>query len=220
MVGKAEKETPLSDLRVNYTKGKLLESELTSDPFPLFHGWIADAKEAEIKEPNAMVLSTVRDGKPSSRVLLLKGLDDRGFVFFSNYLSHKGEELALTPYAAMTFFWDKLERQVRIEGKVEKVSEEESTSYFQTRPRMSQIGAWVSNQSSVIENREILEEKMEYLSAKFGGIEPIPKPPHWGGYLLRPVQIEFWQGREGRLHDRILYTLEGEKNWSRCRLSP
>lgn len=219
MVGKPKKETALHELRVNYTKGQLIESEIPAEPFPLFHSWLDDARQSEIMEPNAMVLSTIRDGKPSARVLLLKGLDERGFVFFTNYLSHKGEEIALNPEGALTFFWDKLERQVRVEGSLTRISEEESTQYFHSRPKMSQIGAWVSNQSSVIESRDILEEKFRMLQEKFEAIDPVPKPPYWGGYLLTPRQIEFWQGREGRLHDRILYFHEKE-SWAKCRLSP
>jgi pyridoxamine 5'-phosphate oxidase len=219
MVGKDKKENALHELRVNYTKGQLHESELPTTPSPLFHAWLQDARVAGIQEPNAMVLSTVREGKPSARVVLLKGLDDRGFVFFSNYLSHKGEEIALNPHAAITFFWDKIERQVRIEGIIEKTSEEESVAYFQSRPRLSQIGAWTSNQSFVIENRRILEEKFERIEEKFKTTDPLPKPPYWGGYILRPTQIEFWQGRSSRLHDRILYVKE-ENKWQTCRLSP
>ncbi len=219
MVGKAEKENPLSELRVNYTRGQLLENEIPADPFPLFHAWMQQARAGEIAEPNAMILATIREGRPSARVVLLKDLDERGFVFFSNYLSHKGEEIYQTPFGAITFFWDKLERQVRISGSIERVSEEESTLYFHSRPRLSQIGAWASNQSSVIESRDILQEKFNHLEKKFEGMNPIPKPPYWGGYRLIPDQIEFWQGREGRLHDRILYSLH-DKDWKISRLSP
>ena len=215
MVGK---ENALSELRVHYTKGELLEAEISSNPFELFHNWMLDAREAGILEPNAMVLSTIKDQKPSARVVLLKSADEAGFVFYTNYLSHKAEEMYHNPHASLTFFWDKTERQVRIEGKVSKVSEEESTAYFQSRPRMSQVGAWVSNQSSVIADRSVLDEKLEMLLEKFGDGE-IPKPPYWGGYLLVPDSIEFWQGRSSRLHDRILYS-KSENSWSFCRLSP
>ncbi|MGR3809070.1 pyridoxamine 5'-phosphate oxidase [Jiulongibacter sp. NS-SX5] len=218
-VGISENDQKLSDMRVNYTKGELLESEAGRDPFSLFEQWMKEAKESEVKEPNAFVLSTIKENRPSARVLLLKGLDETGFVFFTNYLSHKGEEMARNNVAAMTFFWDHMERQVRIEGDIEKVSEEESTSYFHSRPRGSQIGAWVSNQSSIIEGREKLEQKNEYLIAKFADTEIIPKPPYWGGYRLIPRSIEFWQGRPSRLHDRLLFCKK-ENEWSIDRLSP
>ncbi len=218
-VGKTMKEESLDSLRVHYSKGELLENHAGSDPFALFNLWMNEARNSDIKEPNAMILSTLRDGRPTARVLLLKGLDERGFVFFTNYLSHKGEDLKASPAASITFFWDHLERQVRIEGIVEKVSEEESTLYFHSRPRASQIGAWVSNQSAIIESREILEEKNNRLNEKFANTEVIPKPPYWGGYLLRPDSIEFWQGRPSRLHDRLLFTKTVD-SWKRERLSP
>ncbi|WP_229308443.1 pyridoxamine 5'-phosphate oxidase [Jiulongibacter sediminis] len=219
MVGMKNKDEQLSGMRVNYTKGQLLESEAGMEPFALFHQWMQEAKESEVKEPNAFTLSTIKNQKPSARILLLKGLDDAGFVFFSNYLSHKGEEMAQNPVAAITFFWDHMERQVRIEGQIEKVSEEESIQYFNSRPRGSQIGAWVSNQSSVIHSRAVLEEKNALLEEKFREVNPIPKPPYWGGYRLLPESIEFWQGRPSRLHDRLIYTKK-ENYWIRERLSP
>ncbi|MCL4143543.1 UNVERIFIED_CONTAM: hypothetical protein GTU68_060130 [Idotea baltica] len=177
------------------------------------------AKSGEIKEPNAMVLSTIQDEKPTARVLLLKGFDEKGFVFFTNYQSHKGIQMEKNPNAAITFFWDALQRQVRIEGIIEKVSGEESDEYFHSRPKLSQVGAWVSHQSSVIENREVLEEKNNELTEKYKDTEIIPRPPHWGGYRLKATSIEFWQGRQNRLHDRILFT-KTEKDWKRERLSP
>jgi pyridoxamine 5'-phosphate oxidase len=219
MVGKSTKLHDLSELRVNYVKDELLEQNIGKEPISLFSIWMDAAKEGEIKEPNAMVLSTVNDGKPSARVVLLKGFDDNGFVFYTNYQSHKAAEIAQNANAAITFFWDALERQVRIEGTIQKVSAADSDDYFHSRPRQSQIGAWVSNQSSVIPNREVLEEKNAMLKAKFKDVEVIPRPPHWGGYLLSPTSIEFWQGRQSRLHDRIIFSLEND-SWRRERLSP
>lgn len=219
MVGKSTKQNNLSDLRVNYDRDELLEQNIGSEPFSLFSDWMEAAKSGEIKEPNAMVLSTIRDKKPTARVVLLKGFDKKGFVFFTNYQSHKGIELEKNPNAAMTFFWDALQRQVRIEGIIEKVSAEESDEYYHSRPKLSQIGAWVSHQSSVIENRAILEEKNAQLEEKFKNVNPIPRPSHWGGYRLKPIEIEFWQGRQNRLHDRILFS-KTENTWKRARLSP
>ena len=219
MVGKSTKQNNLSDLRVNYDRDELLEQNIGSEPFSLFSDWMEAAKSGEIKEPNAMVLSTIRDEKPTARVVLLKGFDEKGFVFFTNYQSHKGIELEKNPNAAMTFFWDALQRQVRIEGIIEKVSEEESDQYFHSRPILSQIGAWVSNQSTVIKDRTVLEEKNAHLEKKYKNANPIPRPPHWGGYRLKPIEIEFWQGRQNRLHDRILFSKK-ENSWQTDRLSP
>jgi len=213
------KDMNLASLRINYNKGELLEQNIGTEPFALFKLWMEDAQATEIKEPNAMVLSTVKEGKPSARVVLLKGFDENGFIFYTNYNSHKGLEMAAKPFAGLTFFWDDLERQVRIEGEIKKTSAKESDEYFHSRPRQSQIGAWVSIQSSVILNREILEENELALQAKFKDTEVIPRPTHWGGYTLEPTSIEFWQGRPSRLHDRIRYTLENN-TWNRERLSP
>ncbi|WP_341224474.1 pyridoxamine 5'-phosphate oxidase [uncultured Arcticibacterium sp.] len=219
MVGKSTKQNNLSGLRVNYNRDELLEQNIGSEPFSLFFDWMEAAKSGEIKEPNAMVLSTIRNEKPTARVVLLKGFDENGFVFFTNYQSHKGTELENNPNAAMTFFWDALQRQVRIEGVIEKVSEEESDEYYHSRPILSQIGAWVSNQSTVIKDRTVLEEKNAQLEEKYKNVNPIPRPPHWGGYRLKPTHIEFWQGRQNRLHDRILFSKK-ENNWQSERLSP
>jgi pyridoxamine 5'-phosphate oxidase len=219
MVGKSTKHQDLSGLRVNYSKHELLEQNIGHEPISLFSAWMDAAKAGEIKEPNAMVLSTINNGKPSARVLLLKGFDENGFVFYTNYQSHKAEEIAQNSNAALTFFWDALERQVRIEGTIQKVLAKDSDEYFHSRPRQSQIGAWVSNQSSIIPNREVLEEKNKMLENKFKDVEVIPRPPHWGGYLLAPSSIEFWQGRQSRLHDRIYFSLEND-SWKRERLSP
>ncbi len=209
----------LASLRKSYTQNELLEQNVAKDPFVFFEKWFGEAVQAEVPEPNAMYLATVSDGKPHGRIVLLKGLDSEGFTFYTNYESHKGKQIAENAAAAITFFWVELERQVRVEGKIEKVSREESEMYFHSRPRGSQIGAWVSSQSQVIENREVLEQKLASFEEKFQGIELIPKPDYWGGYRLIPSSIEFWQGRPNRLHDRILYT-KNENNWGISRLSP
>lgn len=209
----------VADLRINYVTNELLERNVSDDPVRQFEIWFKDAKDSGIREPNAMVLSTIEDNKPSSRVVLLKGFDSEGFVFYTNYLSDKGIQMAATPFVSLNFFWDILERQVRIEGTVEKVSENDSDEYYWSRPRGSQIGAWVSNQSSVVETREVLQEKLEFFEDKFKNTEIIPRPPHWGGYLVRPEKIEFWQGRPNRLHDRLLFSHEAA-GWKIDRLSP
>lgn len=209
----------IAALRENYIKGTLNVSDASLSPIEQFQIWFDEAVSSELLEPNALVLSTVsNESKPSARIVLLKGLDN-GFKFYTNYLSRKGTELIENPAACITFFWAELERQIRIEGTIEKISPEESDEYFQSRPRGSQIGAWVSNQSMVIENREILEEREKHLIEKFGD-QPIPRPPHWGGYRLVPNYIEFWQGRPSRLHDRIAYTLLENEDWKIERLSP
>ena len=212
-------QTEIAALRENYIKGTLNVSDASLSPIEQFQIWFDEAISSELLEPNAFVLSTVsNEGKPSARIVLLKGLDD-GFKFYTNYLSRKGTELIENSNACITFFWAELERQVRVEGLIEKTSEEDSDAYFQSRPRGSQIGAWTSNQSMVIENREILEEREKYLIEKFGD-NPIPRPPHWGGYRLVPTYIEFWQGRPSRLHDRIAYTSSENGEWKIERLSP
>ena len=205
-------------LRENYTKGTLLENEVPQDPFVLFHHWFQEAVEAKIYEPNAMVLSTVIENQPSSRVVLLKQLDERGFSFFTNYESRKGKEMAENEKVALNFWWTTMERQVRIEGIVEKLSEEESNAYFHSRPATSRLGAWVSEQSTIIASRAILQERQAHFDAQYPEGE-IERPPHWGGYLVRPTFIEFWQGRPSRLHDRLAFT-KNEENWEMFRLSP
>jgi pyridoxamine 5'-phosphate oxidase len=210
----------LAGLRENYIKGGLAERDLLKDPLDQFRRWFAEAQAAQIREPNAMTLATATpDGIPSARVVLLTGFDDRGFVFFTNYQSRKGEELEENPHAALVFYWGELERQVRITGTVTKTSREKSEAYFASRPVPAQIGAWVSEQSSVIPNRKILEDQYTALAQWYEGQE-IPAPPHWGGYLVSPETIEFWQGRPSRLHDRILFTRIDESKWEIERLSP
>jgi len=209
----------IADIRQDYRLHSLDENDIDTDPVEQFARWWTDAINSEIFEVNAMTLATsTKDGKPSARIVLLKGYDDRGFVFYTNYESHKGNELAENPYAALVFFWKEIERQVRIEGVVEKISAAESDAYFFSRPEGSRVGAWASPQSTVIENRELLETNARYYTAKFKN--SIPRPPHWGGYRVMPLKIEFWQGRSNRLHDRIQYTKTTEGSWKAERLAP
>lgn len=211
----------LADFRENYQLGSLERSDLDNNPIRQFQHWLDQAIEADLKEPNVMTLATVNQmGHPSARILLLKGLSEDGFVFYSNYESRKGQELKQNPFAAMVFCWLELERQVRIEGKVERLSAEESLSYFHRRPKGSQIGAWASPQSQIIPNRTILSENVATYTAQFENASEIPLPPHWGGYRLRPTSIEFWQGRTSRLHDRFLYQLAEDNKWHIERLAP
>lgn len=210
-----------SDMRRDYTRDGLCESQAPLDPFKLFRQWLSQAVETEQPpvEANAMTLATVdADGRPHCRVLLLKGLDEQGFTFFGNYESAKGEQLAARPFAAMTFFWPGLERQVRIEGRVERLSSEESAAYYQQRPLGSRLGAWASPQSRVVADRSALQQLVAVTEARFAGQEP-PCPPHWGGYRLLPDRLEFWQGRPSRLHDRLNYRLN-DGQWLRERLAP
>ena len=210
----------LQNLRIEYSSSPIIETELDRNPFSFFGKWFDEAMAAEVREPNAMTLATAtRDGVPSARIVLLKGVDQNGFSFYSNYLSRKGKELAKNPFGCLVFFWPELGRQVRIEGKISKLSKEESEAYFATRPIGSQLGAIVSPQSQVIENREILDVAFKAYEQKFEG-KKIPKPAHWGGYILNPIAIEFWQGRESRLHDRVKYVLMEKGKWKIERLAP
>lgn len=211
----------LADLRKDYTLAGLLEKDLAKDPFRQFERWFQEAEAAKVVEPNAMTLATVgADGRPSARTVLLKGVDGRGFVFYSNYESRKGRDLASVPRAALVFPWLALERQVIVEGPVTRMAREESEAYFHSRPRASQLGAWVSQQSSIITGRAVLEEAMKALEAKYAGRE-VPLPPAWGGYRLAPETVEFWQGRRSRLHDRLRFRREGKSgDWTVERLAP
>jgi len=209
----------IADLRVNYSRQQLLETDVASDPIHQFQRWFDQAVESEVPEPNAMTLATAtKTGIPSARIVLLKGLDERGFVFYTNYESRKAQDLAENPQAALVFLWHELERQVRVEGAIEKVSDAETEAYFHSRPLSSQIGAWASDQSRVIPDREVLEQSYLSLEAKYKDQE-IPRPSHWGGYRVKPYQVEFWQGRPSRLHDRLRYRLVAHE-WVIERLAP
>lgn len=214
----------LQNLRRDYRAASLDISDVQNDPFQQFKKWFSEALEVSTDEPNAMTLATVSpSGKPSARVVLLKGFDNKGFTFYTNYASKKGNDIIQNPNVALCFWWHALERQVRIEGVIEKISEEASIAYFQSRPRGSQIGALASPQSEVVTDRAVLEKKYDDLLAKYGdteGGEAIPKPEHWGGYCVRPTQMEFWQGRRSRLHDRIRYVCESEGIWRIERVAP
>jgi len=214
-----DKSKILSEIRREYQLQILDETHISPDPLVQLDSWLKEAIDSELYEPTAMVLSTAsKTGKPSSRVVLLKGMVSNGLAFFTNYESKKGKEIAENPLASINFFWPELERQVRIEGAIEKISQSESTLYFHSRPRGSQLGALASPQSSVIENRVTLETKLKELEIKFQEKE-IPKPDNWGGYILKPDYFEFWQGRPNRLHDRIVYEYKNS-SWEVKRLAP
>ena len=209
----------LADLRRDYSLQELSESLVSPDPFVQFANWFDEYLNSAPLEPSAFTLATVRDdGSPASRVVLLKGFDSRGFVFFTNYESRKGRHLEGNPASALHFFWPELERQVNVEGRAERTSREESEAYFATRPRASQIGAWASKQSELLSCREDLEAQVEEIRTRFDG-QDVPCPPFWGGYRVVPARFEFWQGRPSRLHDRICYDLAGDR-WNISRLSP
>lgn len=208
------------DLRIDYGRGHLTEADVAADPVRQFEWWFADARAADVPEPNAMTLATAdAGGAPSARVVLLKGFDDRGFCFFTNYDSRKGRDLSANPRAALCFYWQPLERQVRVEGAVERVGRDESEAYFRTRPPAAQVGAWASAQSQVIASRGDLAAREAELAARFAG-GPVPLPDFWGGYRVVPAAVEFWQGRPSRLHDRIRYARRADGGWAIDRLSP
>lgn len=210
----------LENLREDYRSSTLMEAEVATHPIQQFTKWFQEALNAAIKEPNAMLLGTINNNlQPSIRTVLLKGFNEDGFIFYTNYTSQKGQDIAANPQVALTFLWLDLQRQIRIEGRAEKLSYEDSQRYFQSRPKGSQIGAWASPQSQVIPNRSILENKVRNLEQQYHNAEKLPCPTHWGGYLVRPEKIEFWQGRSSRLHDRILYSLDGD-DWKIERLAP
>ncbi|MBR8838691.1 MAG: pyridoxamine 5'-phosphate oxidase [Stigonema ocellatum SAG 48.90 = DSM 106950] len=210
----------IADLRKDYTLEGLSEKEVDPNPFRQFQQWFNQALAAQLPEPNAMTVATATaDGKPSARMVLLKDFDERGFAFYTNYNSQKGRELAENPQASLVFWWAELERQVRISGCVEKVSDSQSDEYFHSRPLNSRLGAWASNQSEVIESREVLSRQLEEWQTKYQN-QDVKRPPHWGGLRVIPKEIEFWQGRPSRLHDRLLYRRENDGSWKIQRLSP
>jgi len=210
----------LADLRKDYSKASLDVSNVNPDPVVQFEKWFKEALESQLTEPNAMTLSTVNaSGQPSGRIVLLKGIEAGKFVFFTNYQSSKGHDLEKNTGCALTFFWQELERQVRIEGVADRIDAKRSTEYFQSRPRGSQVGAWSSPQSTIIANRTILEERVQEIEKKFDGQSVLPKPHQWGGYAIEPLMVEFWQGRQSRLHDRIQYT-KVDGVWQIHRLAP
>jgi len=210
----------IADLRREYARARLDERDVSPDPIVEFTRWFAQAQQAQLPEPNAMTLATATaGGAPSARIVLLKAFDERGFVFFTDYRSRKGAELEANPRAALVFYWGELERQVRITGEVILVSREESERYFRSRPLGSRLGAWASYQSRAIPGRAALEADLREIEARFGDGD-VPLPPHWGGFRVVPETIEFWQGRESRLHDRIRYEREGRERWKVERLSP
>jgi pyridoxamine 5'-phosphate oxidase len=213
---------PLADRRRSYDRDTLDEARAPDNPLTLFQSWLDDALGADLLEPNAMTLATVdANGQPAARIVLLRGWNERGFVFFTNYVSAKGREVHANPTAALLFFWDKLERQVRINGRVEKLRGEESDAYFERRPRGHRISAWASPQSQVIPSRAELEERLAATDQRFAG-KDVPRPAHWGGYRVVPERIEFWQGRVNRAHDRLVYTYSMglHRGWIRERLAP
>jgi pyridoxamine 5'-phosphate oxidase len=212
--------TSIADLRRDYARATLNDEDVDPDPIRQFERWLADAQRAEVIEPNAMTLATATpDGQPSARMVLLKGLDERGFAFYTDYRSRKAAELEGNPRAALVVYWGELERQVRITGPVARVSADESEAYYRSRPLGSRVGAWASHQSQVLDSRAALEQRWAELAERYATAEP-PRPPHWGGYRVMPEEIEFWQGRRSRLHDRIVYRRVADSGWRRDRLSP
>lgn len=211
----------LHNIRQEYHSQILEIHDMAASPFHQFHDWFQDVLKADIADPNAMTLSTAtQGGRPSSRVVLLKDYSEKGFSFFTNYESRKGREIDDNPFVSLNFFWKELHRQVRIEGRVEKLPLKDSETYFQSRPRGSQVGAWASPQSGFIENRKVLDKKIEEIQKRFEGQEVLPLPPFWGGYLVVPDAFEFWQGQPSRLHDRFLYELQRDGEWRVLRVAP
>lgn len=210
----------IAEIRKEYSRATLDQTEVNKNPIVQFQKWFDEALKSQALEPNAMTLSTITEtGKPSARIVLLKGVENNTFLFYTNYQSQKGKELDANPASALTFFWPELERQVRIEGVCTRVDEATSDTYFKSRPRGSQLGAWASPQSSLIKNRELLETRVKELEKRFEGKETLPKPKQWGGYAVEPLEIEFWQGRPSRLHDRIVY-YKTDDVWKIHRLAP
>lgn len=210
----------LNQVRHDFSKAKLDEENVDENPIEQYAKWFEEAVGAQVLDPKAIVISTVSaDGQPHSRVVYNRGLKPTGMVFYTNYHSNKGRELEGNQHISILSYWPELERQIRMEGKVEQLPAEESDAYFASRPRESQIGAWASNQSEELTNREVLEEKVKSFTAKFEG-QDVPRPPHWGGYLFVPHRVEFWQGRPSRLHDRIVYEKQTDETWTKKRLSP
>lgn len=213
------KRHDIAHIRQDYAKKELSPEDCLSDPVAQFSVWLDEAIAAQVNEPTAMNLATVStEGKPSARIVLLKGIENGQFVFYSNYDSRKGQQIAATPYVALTFFWPELERQVRIEGRIGRVDPEISDAYFQSRPYSSRLGAWASEQSRPLDAKSTLVKRAAFFAAKY--ITSVPRPPHWGGYGISPERIEFWQGRPSRLHDRVVYELNGEDNWQKVCLFP
>ena len=213
-------KTSIADIRCDYRMKSLLEADVAANPFEQFTRWFDEALNSEIEEVNAMTLATASlQGIPSARIVLLKGYDQNGFVFFTNYQSQKAKDIAENPYASLVFFWKELERQVRINGSIEKIHTSESDAYFQSRPAGSRIGAWSSPQSTVIADRSIIENNYVHFEKEFGE-NYIPRPNHWGGYVVKPTTIEFWQGRSSRMHDRMHYKLNDNHSWTVERLAP
>jgi pyridoxamine 5'-phosphate oxidase len=210
----------VAGLRKEYTRAGLHETDVAPDPIEQFRKWFEEALAAGLHEPNAMTLATATsNGRPSARVVLLKGFDEGGFVFYTNYEGRKGRELGENPHCALVFYWGELERQVRVEGPAGRVSGEESDAYHRSRPLGSRLGAWVSEQSRPVEDRVVLEERLRGLEDEYEGRE-VPRPPYWGGYRVEPEEVEFWQGRENRLHDRLLYRRQSDQGWGIERLQP
>lgn len=211
----------LAALRREYGDEGLDAPDLAPDPIVMFRRWLADTVDAGLHEPNAMVVSTVSaEGRPSSRMVLLKGVDEEGFVFYTNHDSRKGSDIETNPSVSLLFPWHDLQRQVRIDGTASRVSREESEAYFCSRPRESQLGAWASPQSTQVSSRAELDQRYTEVEERFGEADAVPLPPQWGGYRVRPELVEFWQGRKGRMHDRLVYRREGEEAWSTLRLAP